>query len=212
METISIRSIQHYLYCPHRWGLIEIDKAWAENYFVIKANLMHDRVHSGETYTIRGRKVYTDVDVWNDELGLYGKPDCIEDRNGSLCIVEYKPTKPVGYDYHTEDAMQIFAQKLCVDSVFGGSCKAEIYYSDVRKRFSLPFDEQYSAYMQSLLQILGEMRAYMESGVIPQIRKSQNCSGCSMKDMCMPSAVKRKRKSIRDLVQLEWEEFSCESF
>ena len=27
---ITIRSIQHYLYCPHRWGLLEIDKAWAE--------------------------------------------------------------------------------------------------------------------------------------------------------------------------------------
>ena len=23
---ITIRSIQHYLYCPHRWGLLEIDK------------------------------------------------------------------------------------------------------------------------------------------------------------------------------------------
>ena len=42
---ITIRSIQHYLYCPHRWGLLEIDKAWEENIFVTKANLMHKRVH-----------------------------------------------------------------------------------------------------------------------------------------------------------------------
>lgn len=42
---ISIRMIQHYLYCPHRWGLLEIDKAWAENVFVTKGNLMHERVH-----------------------------------------------------------------------------------------------------------------------------------------------------------------------
>ena len=34
MEEISIRSIQHFLFCPHRWGMIEIDRAWAENYFV----------------------------------------------------------------------------------------------------------------------------------------------------------------------------------
>ena len=33
-QEIAIRSIQHYMYCPHRWGLMEIDRAWAENAFV----------------------------------------------------------------------------------------------------------------------------------------------------------------------------------
>ena len=56
-EEITIRSIQHYMYCPHRWGLLEIDKAWAENVFVTKANLMHERVHNPDrNYTARGRK------------------------------------------------------------------------------------------------------------------------------------------------------------
>lgn len=44
-ESISIRSIQHWLYCRHRWGLLEINCAWAENYYVTKANLLHRRVH-----------------------------------------------------------------------------------------------------------------------------------------------------------------------
>ena len=59
---ITIRSIQHYLYCPHRWGLLEIDKAWEENIFVTKANLMHKRVHDQKKNNIsRGKKVYTSV-------------------------------------------------------------------------------------------------------------------------------------------------------
>ena len=41
MEQIALRDIQHYLYCPHRWGLMKIDCAWAENYYVVKANLLH---------------------------------------------------------------------------------------------------------------------------------------------------------------------------
>lgn len=54
---ITIRSIQHYLYCPHRWGLLEIDKAWEENFFVTKANLIHDRVHNPEQhYNAKGKK------------------------------------------------------------------------------------------------------------------------------------------------------------
>lgn len=141
---ISIRSIQHYLYCPHRWGLIEIDRAWAENYFVTKANLMHERVHDPDQgYLSRGRRVYTSVPVYNDlpEYQLYGVTDCIEAtaqeigkyitpdelKGKNLCIVEYKPTKPKDSICRMEDLMQIFAQKLCVDYVFCCDCAAEIY-------------------------------------------------------------------------------------
>ena len=78
---ITIRSIQHFMYCPHRWGLLEIDKAWAENIFVTKANLMHERVHDPErNYTSRGKKVFTSVPVYNDQekYNLYGVTDCLE--------------------------------------------------------------------------------------------------------------------------------------
>ena len=55
-QEITIRSIQHYMYCPHRWGLIEINKSWGENIFVTKANLLHDRVHDPEPkYILRFR-------------------------------------------------------------------------------------------------------------------------------------------------------------
>ena len=65
---ITIRSIQHFLYCPHRWGLLEIDRAWVENYFVTKANLMHERVHDPNRYYVgRGDRVFTSVHVYNDE-------------------------------------------------------------------------------------------------------------------------------------------------
>lgn len=61
-DEITIRSIQHYMYCPHRWGLLEIDCAWAENVFVTKANFMHERVHNPDkNYSSRGKKVFTAV-------------------------------------------------------------------------------------------------------------------------------------------------------
>ena len=133
-EEITIRSIQHYMYCPHRWGLLEIDKAWAENVFVTKANLMHERVHDPDrNYTVRGRKVFTSVPVYNDleEYNLYGVMDCLECKESKdgvdafhdgkkykLCIVEYKPTKSKQQTHRKDDLMQIFAQKICVDYVF----------------------------------------------------------------------------------------------
>lgn len=205
---ISIRSIQHYMYCPHRWGLLEIDKAWAENAFVTKANLMHNRVHDpSKHYTSKGKRVYTSVQVYNDleDYNLFGVVDCLElikdskgvsidgsDEKYHICIVEYKPTKPKGKEYHEEDLMQVFAQKLCVDFVFGSDCDAILYYADVKERIMLPVRENFSIYDKKLKELLKEMRENFEKGVIPSIRKGQKCSGCSLKDLCMPTMKKTK--------------------
>lgn len=218
---IAIRSVQHYMYCPHRWGLQEIDKAWAENVFVTRANLMHERVHdSDRSYTSRGKKVYTSVPVYNDlgEYNLYGITDCLEmekDKKGvsingseekyNICIVEYKPTKPKNKEYHEEDLMQVFAQKICVDYVFGSDCDAVLYYADVKKRITLPLKENFKMYDQRLKELLREMRMHFEQGVIPPIRKGQRCNGCSMKDLCMPSMKRSKdfRSELRKIQESE---------
>ena len=210
---ITIRSIQHYLYCPHRWGLLEIDKAWAENFFVTKANLMHDRVHDpNRNYTARGKRVFTSVPVYNDCYQLYGITDCLEareDRQGitlpnlegryKLTIVEYKPTKPKDVEVREDDRMQVFAQKLCVDYVFGGRCEGMIYYADVKKRVDLHLQENFAVYDVRLKAILEEMRGYLKARKIPTIRKGQKCSGCSMKDLCMPNI--RQVKSIQSEIE-----------
>lgn len=219
-EEITIRSIQHFLYCPHRWGLMEIDKAWAENYFVTKANLLHERVHDPDRkYSAKGKKVFTSVSVYNDEepYNLYGVTDCLEctpDSAGTevdgiegrvnICIVEYKPKKPKGKDFNYEDLMQVFAQKICVDYTFGTDCDGTIYYADVKERIELPLKENYAEYDMKLRYILKEMRSNLETGTIPAIRKGQKCSGCSMKDMCMPKAVKAfdVRKAIQNLGEI----------
>lgn len=212
---IAIRSIQHYLYCPHRWGLLEIDRAWAENAFVTKANLLHERVHDpNRHYTARGKQVFTAIPVYNDleQYNLYGVTDCIEgmeDESGAellgyqsrykLCIVEYKPTQPKNRDYNDEDLMQVFAQKICVDYVFGCDCDGEIYYADTKKRVKLPLKENFPELDYRLEALLSEMRNNMEKGNIPPIQKGQYCSGCSMKDLCMPST--KKMKSVRSSIE-----------
>lgn len=221
---ITIRSIQHYMYCPHRWGLLEIDRAWAENVFVTKANLLHNRVHDPEqNYTSRGKKVYTSVSVYNDRepYGLYGVTDCIElteEEQGvsidgdkgkySVCIVEYKPTKPKYEEFHEEDLMQVFAQKICVDYVFGCDCDAVIYYADVKKRIPLPLKENYEKYDCLLRKMVKEMKDYLVKGMVPVIRKGQKCGGCSMKDLCMPSVSRQMdlMTEIRKIQKTEGEQ------
>ena len=224
MIEIAIRSIQHYLYCSHRWGLIEIDKAWAENFFVTKANIMHERVHDPKkSYFARGRRTYTSVPVYNDlpEYNLYGVTDCIELGEESsrtkesreelqgkeLCIVEYKPTMPKMGTFRMDDLMQVFAQKICVDYVFSCDCNAEIYYADVKRRYTLPLRENFTEYDEKLKKTLSEMRTFLEEGKIPEIPKGQMCSGCSMKDLCMPT-LKKHQDLRKQIVRLN-EEKNC---
>ena len=199
-DMISIRSLQHYHYCPHRWGLIEIGRCWSENYFVAKANTLHERVHQPQQYAQRGKRVYSSVQVWNDELGLFGVVDCIEEDKDRLHIVEYKPKKPKSSDFNEDDALQVFAQKLCVDAVFGCDSVAELYYSDVRKRVRLPFDDEqvFRHYLSVAKDILSEIREHTRTGSIPPIRKNQHCSGCSMKDLCIP---KSRRIDVKDEIR-----------
>jgi CRISPR-associated exonuclease Cas4 len=185
---------------------LEIDRAWAENYFVVKAALVHERAHSMSQYASRGKRVYTAVKVWNDEYGLFGVTDCIEEQNGKYTIVEYKPTAPKSGTVRDEDAMQIFAQKICVDHVFSTDCSAEIYYADTKKRYRLPFEEEYQSRLDRLCDLLRKMQEYRQAGIIPAIRSGQVCSGCSMKDMCIPSAVKKRTDIRGSIIQFSEDE------
>ena len=179
-DDIPIRSIQHWLYCPHRWGLLEIDCAWAENYYVTKANLLHERVHSNNSYRSSAKASYTAVSIYNDlpQYGIYGVTDCLEVAGDQYTIVEYKPTQPKNLLYHHEDLMQVFAQRL-------------------------PLSENYDEYERELVGILRQIREHIQTGKIPPIVKGQKCGGCSMKDICMPSRKKHicLSKAIEELLE-----------
>ena len=213
-SVISIREVQQFLYCPHRWGLIKIGKVWAENIYITKANILHERVHNFSNYSSKGKKIFTNISVYNDlpEYNLYGILDCVElteSKDGvhiidgckryNVCIVEYKPTKPQYTDYNYEDLMQVFAQKMCIDFTFKCNCEGIIYYVNVKKRVKLPVKENFEIYNTQLKNQLEEMRYFMKIGKIPVIRDSQNCNGCSLKEICMPKM--KKIHWVRDTIR-----------
>lgn len=212
-RTINIRCIQHYMYCPRRFALLEINDDWQENAYVVKANLQHHRVHDGShKYSDSKKIVRSDIAVYNDEndYDIFGVTDCIEfvrDSGGvqisgydgffNVRIVEYKPKAPKGIDFNETDAIQVFAQKICADSIWNCNSEAYIYYSDTRKRVRLPFDTEYEKYDTMLKNLLFEMRKVLNSKIIPPRKKGQKCSGCSMADICFS---KEKKYSVRDIV------------
>ncbi len=198
----DIRSVQHYLYCPHRWGLMEIDCSWAENVFVCKGNLVHKNVDAGKCSSARNVIVERSIKVYNDDWGLFGVIDCLELRHNSagcyiekygscfdLTIVEYKLHSPKFGDYRREDAMQLLTQKICVDSIFSTNCQTCFYYADTRKRVKVEFSKDDYSFLKATL---NEIKALSEKSVIPPVRKGQYCGGCSLKDLCMSKGGKKR--------------------
>ena len=138
-ESIGIREFQHFLYCPHRWGLIRINDSWAENAYVVKANIMHETVHYlGDIRRKSIRKLYS-LPIYWDEYDLYGKLDYAEIEGHTFKIIEYKPSS------HSlrSDEMQLFLQKKCVEYIYGNTYNVECYffYDDIRRRILVTFDE-----------------------------------------------------------------------
>lgn len=205
-RSINIRAIQHYMYCPRRFALLEVNDDWAENSYVVKANLLHENVHDGEhEYAFRDKIVKNSVVLFNDEYDIFGIADSIEfvrDPCGVLIpelegkfrvrIVEYKPKPPKDGDYHESDAIQVFAQKICVDSIWDCNCEAFLYYGEKHRRVLLPFSDpevidKYSSLLKSYLEA---MRIVLKEGDIPTRRKSQRCAGCSLSDLCFPKSLR----------------------
>lgn len=191
------------MYCPRRFGLLEINDDWQENAFVVKGNIIHERVHSGEhSYSSKAVRAESSVQLYNDDLDIFGVADCVEfseDKNAPFSeklngkykatIVEYKPTRPKNGEISEPDAIQVFAQKICADKIFGRDCEGALYYADVRRRVRLPFDEEYEKYYSLLIRLLSEMRGVLESGVIPKRTAGQKCGGCSLESVCMPKCA-----------------------
>ena len=93
-----------------------------------------------------------------------------------------------------------------MDYVFGGDCRAVLYYADVKKRIELSIKESYEQSEEKLKKLLSEMREYLKQGMIPAIPKGQKCSGCSMKDLCMPSVKQiRSLRSEIEKIEKNWD-------
>lgn len=200
------------MYCPRRFALLAINRDWIENAFVVAANLMHERVHSSEhNFSNKNKIVKSAVSIYNDdpELDIFGVADCIEferslrgtfvpelDDYFSIKVIEYKPKAPKGGGFHETDAIQVFAQKMCIDYIWKCECECYIYYSDIRRRIKLPFDTERDKYYKILMDQLKNMRYILSNIIIPDIKRGQRCSGCSIGDVCFSKSNEYNVRSI----------------
>lgn len=216
-DYIAINTLQHYIFCPHQWGLMEIEKQWCENIFVVLGNLTHEKVD--QPFLIENRNelhISRSLPIFSHKYKIQGVCDVVEfikDKNGvyikqlndnyKIKVVEYKRGKPkVQNQVNYADSIQLTAQMLCINEMFGTTCEGFIYYASIGRRCKL---NNFYELTNVVSKIVKEMTEFLDKKIITPINKTPHCQGCSFKKICMPKT--KPKTTFDDLIQRSWQEF-----
>ena len=196
MQTLYLSRLQHYLFCPRQFALIELECAWAENIFTAEGQVMHEKVNSGGHDTRGNIKTVRTLPLGHRALGLEGVADVVEyhtDDTGAQIPfpIEYKRGKPKS---HRADEVQLCAQALCLEDMHECTVsKGALFYGKTRRRHAVEFDEELR---KITLDAINDCRHIIESGQTPNPTYSTSkCRNCSLKDICHPKIFNKNAKA-----------------
>lgn len=196
MQTLYLSRLQHYLFCPRQFALIELECAWEENVYTAEGQVMHDKVNSGGHDTRGNIKSVRTLPLGHKSLALEGVADVVEYRTDEYGIqtpfpIEYKRGKPKS---HRADEVQLCAQALCLEDMH--DCKVTegaLFYGKTRRRHAVTFDEELRALT---LEAINDCRYIIESGITPKpIYSTSKCRNCSLKEVCHPKIFNKNAKA-----------------
>ena len=201
-DWLLLSGLQHFAFCRRQWALIHIEHQWAENFRTVDGHLMHERVHDqefresrGNCLTVRGLAIHS------AQLGISGQCDAVEfyrdpdgiplrDREGlwQPYPVEYKRGKP---KEDNVDELQLCAQAMCLEEMLCCTVpEGALYYGEPRRRTVVLFTPELR---QQVRDSLTEMHQLYQRRYTPKVKPSKACSACSLKDLCLPKLMSRKK-------------------
>lgn len=216
--SITLNSLQHFAYCQRQWALIFIEGYWLDNYKTVEGNIVHTLVDD-PFFDERRKNVRTvrSLPLYYDELNLQGIADLVEftlspqgaylkelGGNYQITVVEYKNGKPlVSGRINYPDNLQLAAQMMCLENMFGTPCEGYIFYHAIGRRVKLT-DKQES--FDNVRKIIQEMKFWANTKTIPPKPSGQKCGNCSLENICMPktSVKTTQRNRINRLWESEY--------
>ena len=191
----TLSALQHFAFCRRQWGLIFLERQWAENARTAEGQVFHETAHHGPESEARGELlILRGLRVASPTLRLGGVCDVVElhrspsgvslaGREGSWLPypVEYKK----GSDQTKEsDEVQLCGQALCLEEML--CCQipeGSLFYGETRRRTRVAFD---GTLRQRTLDLLHELLGYMDRGYTPGAKLHKGCNACSLRDICLP--------------------------
>lgn len=195
---IPLSALQHYLFCPRQCALIHVEQLWAEDQATAEGRLLHARVDAGGHESRPGVRIARGLSLRSFELGVSGKADVVEFHGGSRgdsrrpLPVEYKRGKPKP---HRADEVQLCAQAICLEEMFGLRVpEGALFYGVTRRRVVVPFDDDLRALTK---RVAAEARAMIAAGLTPLPVKTPRCRHCSLEALCQPARLERPPSVLR---------------
>lgn len=160
-----------------------------ENLFTQRGQALHKRVDAPGFELRDGLRIERALPLFCDRLGLLGKADVVEFLpDGTPYPVEYKHgSRHKRADIATCDDLQLAAQALCLEEMFGRPVpEGALYYASSRRRRIVAVDADLRAKMVATVAAVRQM---LQSGEMPPPLNDDHCRACSLRDLCQPEAL-----------------------
>ena len=180
---VPISALEHFSFCPRQCALIHVEQTFDENVFTVRGRLSHERADLGKTTTPRGVRQLRALPLWSDEYGLIGKADVVELHPEGPVPVEYKVGRVTG----GHAALQLCAQALCLEEMFGAPVPVGALYSHATKRrVRVAIDEELR---ERTFAAVSAVRSLLSEQQLPAPVNDSRCPDCSLINACLPAVV-----------------------
>jgi len=187
LDPIYLSRLQHYLFCPRQFGLIELEEVWAENQWTAEGQVLHQKVNQPDQEKRGAVRTAWALRLANEQLSIEGVADVVEyhkQENGTETPypIEYKRGKP---KTHRADEVQLCAQALCLEEMQGVTvAEGALFYGETRRRKEVIFDK---VLRDLTLQTILACREIVQTKITPKAQyDAKKCKNCSLIDQCHP--------------------------
>ena len=188
---VPISAIEHFAYCPRQCALIHCDGVWSDNAHTVRGARAHRRADSGRHRWERGRRVLRSVPLWSDRLGLSGRADVVELKDGAVRPVEYK----AGVRHGAAADLQLCAQALCLEEMFGVEIpQGDVWFAGPRRRVQVDFGP---ALRDEVRAVIRAIRRQLLTAELPEAPNDSRCTECQLLHHCLPELVSTPMKVDR---------------
>lgn len=187
---VPVSALQHYLFCPRQCALIHVERLWAEDGRTAEGRILHERVDGGRPDRRRGVRTVRGLPIRSLALGVTGKADAVEFRGvGAGAVpypIEYKRGRPKA---HRADEVQLCAQALCLEEMFGTPIvEGALFYGETRRRMVVAMD---AALRRLTADTAAAVRTMIAAERTPPPVAMPGCRLCSLHDLCRPERLER---------------------
>ena len=183
-DAVLLSALEHYSYCPRQCALIHREQTYDENIFTLQGNAIHERVDQPGTATVSGVRSEYSVPLWSIALGVVGKADLVEFREGIPYPVEYKHG-PARHGRHAD--LQLCGQAMCLEEMLGATIShGAVYHFASHSRREVAFTAELR---RSVELAVAAIREIMRSDHLPAPVADSRCRNCSLVDSCLPFVV-----------------------